>query len=563
MKLRRIFSLLLALMMTVAMAGCSSQEEEAVADTASTETVESAEEMITTEVVEEETAGYAYGADVTFYSDEPVSYSMMFSDHEAYPYQDTWRIFEAITEKTNVTLDLTLIARTDYEDKKSVLVNTGDSPYIIPKTYDESAYVNGGQVVAVSDWVQYMPNYQKAVEEWGMASDLKSKLQADGKYYVLPGMWETAGDGYSFIIRKDIFEAAGVDVTGNEGNWTYEDFYEALKTVKAYTGSDYVLSDRHTAKSTINIAAKAYGVTAGWGIANGVKFNTESEQYEFVETSDNFKSYVTYFNKLVNEGLMDLESFSQDDETALAKFYRGESYVINGNYQNLADMSALMQVDDAELYMIVQPGGPAGMLQIENSRLENGVMIAQRALDELGEEEFIKMLRFIDWLWYSEEGHMLTLWGLEGETYTIEDGKVALDSDISYNGLNMDTATKKLNVDYGFGGGVFAYGGSYEIRSSKMTDGQLDFNNRIQEYRVMTPLDPPIMADEEQSEEMNLIKTPLMDYVDTMTMKFITGQADIDAEWDVYVAQCEALGSTRFEQYCNDIFADTKGILGY
>ena len=61
---------------------------------------------------------------------------------------------------------------------------------IIPKTYDEGKYVNGGQIVAISDWVKYMPNYQKCVKEWDMAGDLKSKLQADGKYYVLPGIWE-------------------------------------------------------------------------------------------------------------------------------------------------------------------------------------------------------------------------------------------------------------------------------------------------------------------------------------------------------------------------------------
>ncbi|MCP6156755.1 hypothetical protein NL403_26795, partial [Klebsiella pneumoniae] len=72
-----------------------------------------------------------------------------------------------------------------------------------------------------------------------------------------------------------------------------------------------------------------------------------------------------------------------------------------------------MQDPNAELYMITQPGGPKGKLQIENSRLENGIMISQNALDDLGEEGFIKMLRFIDWFWYSNEGQMLSLWGVE------------------------------------------------------------------------------------------------------------------------------------------------------
>ena len=45
---------------------------------------------------------YEYGAGKTFHSDEPVTYSMMFSDHENYPYKDDWRIWSAIEEKTNV-----------------------------------------------------------------------------------------------------------------------------------------------------------------------------------------------------------------------------------------------------------------------------------------------------------------------------------------------------------------------------------------------------------------------------------------------------------------------------
>ena len=29
------------------------------------------------------------------------------------------------------------------------------------------------------------------------------------------------------------------------------------------------------------------------------------------------------------------------------------------------------------------------------------------------------MMRFVDWLWYSDEGLTLTKWGKEGETYTV------------------------------------------------------------------------------------------------------------------------------------------------
>ena len=114
-------------------------------------------------------------------------------------------------------------------------------------------------------------------------------------------------------------------------------------------------------------------------------------------------------------------------------------------------LNGKMQVDGAELYFLTTPGGAAGQLKVSSrdGRLENGIMISQNALDELGEKEFIKMLRFIDWLWYSDEGQTLALWGVEGETYSVDDdGNIVLNSDIYYNGINPG-AEKQLNVDYG------------------------------------------------------------------------------------------------------------------
>ncbi|MDO3410122.1 sugar ABC transporter substrate-binding protein [Saccharibacillus sp. CPCC 101409] len=512
----------------------------------------------------QEAAGYEFGAGKTFHSEEPVTYSMMFSDNEAYPYQESWQFWKSLKEKTNVSFDLAVTARAEYDNQKALIVNSGDAPYIIPKTYDESAFVAGGQIVPISEWTQYMPNYTEAVEKWGMADDLKVKLQQDGKYYVLPGLWESAAGGYSYVIRKDVFKKAGVDVEAGEGKWTYEDFYEALKKVKAYTGADYVWSDQYQGKSTLNIAAVEYGVTGGWGLANGLKFDESKKEFYFADASQDFKDYVTYFNKLVKDGILDPESFTQDDEAARAKFFKGETYVINGNYQFLAESMSKMQDKDSDLYMIVQPGGPKGLLQVENSRLENGVMISQNALDNLGKEGFIKMLRFVDWLWYSDEGQTFSLWGDEGDTYTKDaDGKIMLNKDITYNGLNADTGKKQLNVDLGFAGGVFAYGGSDDLRYSRMTEGEQDYIQRIKDSREARPVQPPIMASQDESEEMNLVVKPLMDYVDTMTLKFITGQEDIDAGWDAYVAQVQSNGADRYVQMANEIFNNTKETLGY
>ena len=89
-----------------------------------------------------------------------------------------------------------------------------------------------------------------------------------------------------------------------------------------------------------------------------------------------------------------------------------------------------------ELYRTLVPIGTSDY-QAENQRLECGIMISSNALKELGEDEFIKMMRFVDWLWYSDEGLTLTKWGKEGETYTVTDGTYSLTPGYYCNGLSI------------------------------------------------------------------------------------------------------------------------------
>ena len=91
-----------------------------------------------------------------------------------------------------------------------------------------------------------------------------------------------------------------------------------------------------------------------------------------------------------------------------------------------------------------------------------------------------------------------------------------------------------------------------------MTDNYIpdvaDYVNRNIEYRETPPLAPPIVPTAEQSEDMNLIATPLIDNVNTWTLMFITGQADIDTQWEEYVASCESLNCAGLTDMYNEIY---------
>ena len=446
MKKKKILSMLLATVMVAgSLAGCGSSgdTQSTSTDTSTGSKTENTTgtEAASTEAAVEENLDYQYGLDTTFHSDDPVTYSFFFSDASWYPMVDTWKtegVFKKIEEVTNVTLDITSIDSGDYNQKVALMINAGEAAYIIPKTYDESPYVDGGAIVPISDYTQYMPYFTDFVEKYNMQDDLKTITKSDGKFYRLPGMLEAPVQDYTFMIRKDLFDAAGVDVPAIEKDWTWDDLYDALVKVKEYMvsqgmikESDYVWSDLWCGSEVtdgsggnlLKLMASAYDVQAGWAIGNGMLYDSDKDEWYFGPTSDNFKAYLSEVTKYVQGGILDPETFTQDNQTACNKFYRGETAILSVNRSQytswLANLDENLGAGNYETYLCLLPRGEKTNYLPENSRLENGVMISKRALDELGEEGFIKMIRFVDWLFYSHEAYNLTKWGVEGETYQV------------------------------------------------------------------------------------------------------------------------------------------------
>ena len=588
MKKKKILSMLLATVMVAgSLAGCGSSgdTQSTSTDTSTGSKTENTTgtEAASTEAAVEENLDYQYGLDTTFHSDDPVTYSFFFSDASWYPMVDTWKtegVFKKIEEVTNVTLDITSIDSGDYNQKVALMINAGEAAYIIPKTYDESPYVDGGAIVPISDYTQYMPYFTDFVEKYNMQDDLKTITKSDGKFYRLPGMLEAPVQDYTFMIRKDLFDAAGVDVAAIEKDRTWDDLYDALVKVKAYMvsegmikESDYVWSDLWCGSEVtdgsggnlLKLMASAYDVQAGWAIGNGMLYDSTKDEWYFGPTSDNFKAYLSEVTKYVQGGILDPETFTQDNQTACNKFYRGETAILSVNRSQytswLANLDENLGAGNYETYLCLLPRGEKTNYLPENSRLENGVMISKRALDELGEEGFIKMIRFVDWLFYSHEAYNLTKWGVEGETYQVNaDGTKSLLDGYQCGGLGIagDESDIDIRLQWGYAGGNFYYGGTIAEMTDNFNPDIMDFVNRITEARDVKPLDPSYVADEEENEQLNLWKTPLIDNVNTWTLQFATGVKNVDADWDAYVASCEGLNSITMADYINEIYQRTK-----
>ena len=454
-----------------------------------------------------EAKGYTYGEEKTFHSDEPVTYTISFSDASWYAMQPEWQsegIFKKIEDLTNVHLDITSYDSGDYNQKINLAINSGAATYIIPKVYSEDQYVAGGGVVAVSDYVQYMPNYSAFVKNYDMEPDLETIKQSDGKYYRLPGLHQAALQDYTIMVRDDIFAAAGYDVRELEKDWTWESLHDVLVNVKKYmvaqgmcSEKDYIWSDlwcgesgKGTGGNLLKLMGASYGVLSGWAIEGsngGIKYDWNKKEFYSSSISDDFKKMVTVANSFIKDGILDPETFTQSDDTANNKFYNGKTVIKSTNRSSMAnDITGIENIlgkGNCSVYVTAYPSGTNKNLA-ETSRLECGVMLSQKALDELGEEGFVKMVRFVDWLFYSKEAYSLCKWGPEGETwhYVDVDGKKIkqLLPGFKCSGLGISGSEDDVDIrlKWGYAGGNYFYGHSTAESTDNFTPDVQDLYAR-------------------------------------------------------------------------------------
>lgn len=497
----------------------------------------------------------SYAVGTTFKATEKLTFPVLYSDHPNYPYKKEWLLWTKIAEQNNVVLEPTIVPLSDYQQKRSLLVSSGDAPLIMPKTYpgQETPFVSSGAILAVSDYVDKMPNFTDKVAKWKLESEIDGLRQADGKFYLLPGLHEELWPDYTLCFRLDILEKEGIAIPT-----TWDEVHEVLKKLKSAYPDVTPYSDRYEGLNALGIAGTTYNTMAGWAFKNtpGLQFDKAGDKFNYAPAMTQYKDLLTYFNALVSEGLMDKESFTQKDDQAVEKFVNGKSFVISANSQDIVtyrtSMDKSIGAGKYKIGKITVPAGPAGNLK-GGSRLENGIMLSAQAAKS---PNFLAMLQFIDWLWYSDEGQEFCKWGVKGETFEKDgSGKRTLVSSVNYNGLNPK-GTKDLRIDYGFSGGVFAYGGTTELLQSMMLPEEIEFQKAMEPKTPRDPA-PPVPFSDLDREEVTLLQTPLGDYVNEQTLKFIIGSRPL-SEFDAFVKELDGKGMGKYLEMSNAAYQEYK-----
>ncbi|MGO1600021.1 MAG: ABC transporter substrate-binding protein [Brachybacterium sp.] len=495
-----------------------------------------------------------FEADQQFKATEPITVSMLWTDWPEQPVKETWQVFDRIKELTDVQLELTHVPFSDSVEKRSLLISAGDAPTIIPLIYrgDETPFVSSGAILPMSDFVEHMPNFRKYVEEWEQAEMVENLKQADGKYYMLPGLQEVWVPSFSLIIRKDVWEEIGIGIPA-----TWDEVHEGLQAIKEKYPDSLPLADGFEGQSLINYGGYAFNTRAGWGFGDGTIGGHDGEPLRYAAVTEEYKAMVEYYRTLVAEGLLDPETLTASNDGSGAggvaeKFAAEACFAASGSTGTAIEFAHALDetlgAGNYDLQLIPPPAGPGGNIMGPRN-FWHGFMLSSEIAES---ENFLAILQFLDWLYFNPEAREMQRWGIEGETYTkAEDGTIELAEGYSLDSFDLNVgAGTDLLKDLGFSTFLAEATESRELKESYNSAEYTEYIDGVTENLESMPPWAPAPLEEAELEQASLMATPLKDAVDTATLQFILGDRDM-GEWDDFAAELEASGLQSYMDLIN------------
>lgn len=522
---RKILSLLLASVLSIGcLAGCGQKDAET--GKKSEKKTENADSSATeTEEIP------LYNADGSLpLVNEPVTLKVLTMDPDWVPYDvaadsGLWAWLE---EQTGIHLEIESYSKDELETKLPLIMATPDQmPDIFFRCNFTDAdilqYGNSGQLLMLDDYIEeYGTNIKECFDTLDYAYG--ATASADGHIYSLPRFNATYSN-CAYAMNSRFLENAGVE----EVPTTLEELYDVFKAILENDGNgDGIIGNEicWTSKSGAGSMFKRYalsmvGVAVYWPF-EGCIFDAKDDEVYFVPTSDEYKYALQWLHTFYDEGMLDQEIFSQTSEEYDAKV--AADLVFMG--ENVDDPEAASYTGRSG-YFYSEPLTSA-VNDTPFYTIGASYASAMGAISAYTEYPEVCML-LMDYL-FSEEASRVAVWGLEGVDYNVisEEPWVieAVEDDWSLKYTPTPFYVSAWNRD--------------EWAQPQQTTLTQQRQELLNEYGRLGWQDY-IHFTQEESEEVNVISTDLGLYCDDYFVGFITGQYDLEKDWDAYVEECNSM----------------------
>ncbi|QAY66969.1 sugar ABC transporter substrate-binding protein [Paenibacillus protaetiae] len=378
---------------------------------------------------------------------------------------------DVVTKKIKEDLNINIKFITGDDTKLNTFFAGGDMPDLIT-VFDANSQVvqkANSWAVPINDLAdKYDPYFYKVASK----DTLNWFQMKDGKTYGYPDYSNTQADYDSgnipaktaFIIRKDVYEALGKPEMG-----TPEQFESVLKQIKQKFPDllPFGFNSIGTGTGSLgNVFQDFLGVPLE--DSNGGFYNRNLDT--------DYLTWLKTLNATYRDGLISDDSFA-DDGTAFEEKVKSGKYatmLLDGTPQQGGNLQAFMTAHPDEQYIAIDgPQSTVGNKPALNQSGITGWMISFVTKKAKDPAKAIELFTYL----LSDEGQMLTNYGIEGQTYTKDaNGKVSFTPETNQVRLSDPDKFKK---EYRMGEFIFFGHDRYKALSA---DAFPDAIKQMQEW---------------------------------------------------------------------------------
>lgn len=386
--MKRTLTLILFITLVISMSACakSQQEEKQTSGKPAKETSESKETILPMK--------YVVPGNV------PVDYDMVIDEVNG----------KLISDGVNIKAEIEYIPWDVWDQKVNLKLSTGE-PFdlfqIMQGRVNFSKYAANGALIDISEYIdKYGENIKREIPE-----QVLNSAKLNNKLYTIPAYWyETASAENNFSIRKDIREKYGFDIPS-----TPAELLDQLELVIGEWGGEYKPYIPVQGKSISSIGPmrshtlhRAYDTYPFIEKDQLVIFYEDNMMGSWIE-SEEFKADAEFFREAYLRGVISPDVLTLDNAQKNAQIANGDWYVIFGTSIKAGDNG--IDLDDVEVAYFNEEKPYMRPVSIKNS---NAIPITSQNPEAA--------IKFINWLYGSQENYDLFMYGIEG-THYIDEGQ--------------------------------------------------------------------------------------------------------------------------------------------
>lgn len=433
--------------------------------------------------------------------------------------------FQEIEKITNTKIEWVMESDSATFDLVMASGDIPDAVYYAWNPVRQGQYSSDGLIQNIMPYIESSaPNILSLIESDPLIK--KQLVRDDGSVFLVP--WLTtdlsllAGEG--FAIRQDWLTKFDLPVPK-----TPDELFETLMTFRNEDANGNGEADEFVTgyPAQFNRSSYAFGTSDG----DPFYYAEDGKTIVYGPTTENYKEWLKWMNKLYTNNLFDPDYFSADSDIYMKKA--------------MEDRVGVYVDNPGVLGTIIKDGAASG-LNIEWAPMEymykdgksvNYSSAYKRYVQPYGlafskdVEDPERLMKWFDFL-FSPEGTDLLNWGVEGVSYTNDGGKKQY----------TDAVLKDPNLVPGSALSQFASATFVGVQSAEAALALADpFTILCKETWAKTDITyaaEPFIAFTVDEQAINTqYRTDLDTIKDSWRDRFITGEKNIDSDWDAFVAE--------------------------